>query len=62
MTPKETHEAFFLVNLACDKLEELAKQDSDEPWSLRVDFWGPHQPFFPTKEFADLYDPESIPE
>ena len=61
VTPKETHEAFFLANLACDKLEELAKQDSDEPWSLRVDFWGPHQPFFPTKEFADLYDPESIP-
>ena len=27
-----------------------------------MDFWGPHQPFFPTKEFADLYDPESIPE
>ena len=27
---------------------------------LRVDFWGPHQPFFPTQEFLDMYDPEKI--
>ncbi len=60
ITPKETHEAFFLANLACEKLEELAKSDSDQPFSLRVDFWGPHQPFFPTQEFADLYNPEDI--
>ncbi len=57
-TPKETHEAFFLASLACDKLEELSK--SEQPFSLRVDFWGPHQPFFPTQEFADLYRPEDI--
>ena len=62
VTPKDTHEAFFLANLACEKLEELAAQGPDAgPWSLRVDFWGPHQPFFPTKEYADLYDPGEIP-
>ena len=61
-TPKETHEAFFLANLACDKLEELARREDGRPWSLRVDFWGPHQPFFPTQEFADLYNPADIPE
>ena len=27
-----------------------------------MDFWGPHQPFFPTQEFADLYNPADIPE
>lgn len=60
-TPKETHEVFFLANMACEKLEELAKsKESGEPFSLRVDFWGPHQPFFPTKEFADLYNPADI--
>lgn len=59
-TPKETHESFFLANLACEKLDELAKDDSGQPFALRVDFWGPHQPFFPTKEFADLYDPTLI--
>lgn len=62
MTPKETHEAFFLANMACDKLEELAKQPQDEPFALRVDFWGPHQPFFPTQEFLDWYEPEKIEE
>lgn len=60
VTPKETHEAFFLASLACDKLEELAKSGGDRPFTLRVDFWGPHQPFFPTQEFLDLYNPEEI--
>ncbi len=62
VTPKETHEAFFLADLACEKLEELAKRNSDKPFSLRVDFWGPHQPFFPPQEFLDMYDPSKIPE
>jgi len=61
-TPKESHEAFFLANLACDKLRELAKSDSGESFHLRVDFWGPHQPYYATQEFIDLYPPEKIPE
>jgi arylsulfatase A-like enzyme len=60
-TPKETHEAFFLARLACEKLRELAQSDDNTPFALRVDFWGPHQPYFPTQEFADLYSPEEIP-
>jgi len=59
VTPKETHEAFFLANRACDTLRELA--GSEQPFHLRVDFWGPHQPYFPTQEFVDLYNPEDIP-
>lgn len=60
-TPKETHEAFFLADMACEQLETRAAADDQQPFHLRVDFWGPHQPFFPTQEFADLYDPEDIP-
>lgn len=41
--------------MACDKLEEIAKSGDDRPFSLRVDFWGPHQPHFPTQEFLDMY-------
>ena len=59
--PKETHEAFFLADMACEQLEALAAADTSEPFHLRLDFWGPHQPFFPTEESADLYDPEEIP-
>jgi arylsulfatase A-like enzyme len=61
-TPKETHETFFLANLAREKLIEIAQSGNTQPFHLRVDFWGPHQPFFPAQEFLDLYDPENIPE
>lgn len=61
VTPKETHEAFFLSSLASEKLEELAEH-RDGPFHLRVDFWGPHQPYFPTQEYLDLYDETLIPE
>ncbi len=54
-TPKETHESFFLATLACEQLEKLAAEKSGQPFSLRLDFWGPHQPHFPTQEFLDLY-------
>lgn len=62
LSPKETHESFFLAHLACEKLRELAERKDDRPFHLRVDFWGPHQPYFVTQEFADLYDPAAIPE
>ena len=61
-TPKESHEAFFLANLACNKLRELANKKNDHPFHLRVDFWGPHQPYYITKEFYNLYNPKDIPE
>jgi arylsulfatase A-like enzyme len=61
-TPKESHEAFFLAHLAVTKLKEIAKLNNRKPFHLRVDFWGPHQPFFATKEFLHLYPPETIPE
>ncbi len=63
----ESHEAFYLADLACRKLEELAGErgdgkESGQPFCLRVDFWGPHQPYHPSQEFVDLYPPETIPE
>lgn len=58
----DAHEAFFLANLACDQLRQLAKSDSAEPFALRVDFWSPHQPYFPTPRFAEMYDPADIPQ
>lgn len=70
-TGKESHEAFYLADMVCGKLEELAERRKEaagdpkgavQPFCLRVDFWGPHQPYHPTQEFADLYPPETIPE
>lgn len=62
LTPPETHESFFLADLACEKLRELRESGNEKPFHLRIDFWGPHQPYFPCKEYADLYRPEDIPE
>jgi len=62
LAPTDTHEAFFLANLAMQKLRELATSGEKRPFTLRVDFWGPHQPYFPTQEYADMYIPEDIPE
>lgn len=58
--PKESHEAYYVADLACRKLEEL--QESSRPFMMRVDFWGPHPPYHPAQEFADLYPPEEIGE
>jgi arylsulfatase A-like enzyme len=61
-TPKETHESFFLASLACDKLREIAKDANKIPFHMRIDFWGPHQPYFSTQEYYNMYNPEEIPE
>ena len=61
-TPKETHEAFYLAHRACQAVSELAaRPDGAAPFSLRVDFWGPHQPYFPTREYLDMYRDVEFP-
>ena len=60
-TPKETHEAFFIASLACDKLREIAEGGNKRPFHMRVDFWGPHQPYFAPQEYLDLYNYGNIP-
>ncbi|MFX0003065.1 MAG: sulfatase-like hydrolase/transferase [Candidatus Hodarchaeota archaeon] len=61
-TPKETHEAFFLASLACEQLQEIAKSSQSTPFHLRLDFWGPHFPYFATQEYLNLYNPKDINE
>lgn len=62
VSEKESHEAFYLADMACNKLQELAEGDKyhRKPFCLRVDFWGPHQPYHPAREYADQYPPEEI--
>ncbi|TXT58960.1 MAG: Arylsulfatase A [Promethearchaeota archaeon] len=59
-SPKETHEAFFLAHLACTKLVDISNQANRKPFHLRVDFWGPHQPYYVPQEYRDRYDAEQI--
>ena len=53
ISPKECHEAFFLAKTINKRLEHFKK--TQEPFCLRVDFFGPHQPYYPTKEYIDMY-------
>jgi len=59
-TPTESCESFFLASMAIDALRRLAWRP--EPWAMQVHFWGPHQPYFPSEEYAGLYDPAEIAE
>lgn len=55
----EVNEQFFVANLACDQMTRLA--DTEQPFSMVVSMWGPHHPYFPSQEYADLIDPSDIP-
>ena len=58
--PPAAHEEQFVAHLAVEKLRELVR--AQQPFSLVVSFWGPHQPYFPSEPYASLYDPKDIPE
>lgn len=58
LAPKEAHESFFLAHLAKKQLVQLAR--GSQPFHLRLDFWGPHQPYFPTRDFAEMYHAQDI--
>lgn len=58
--PPEAHEEQFVARLACEKLREFAA--ADQPFSLVVSLWGPHQPYYPSAQYADQVDPSEIPE
>lgn len=61
-TPPDTHESFFIANLAREKLRELAASDDERPFFMHVDFYGPHPPYLVSPEYFAMYDPEDIEE
>lgn len=61
-TPPETHESYFVAALASDWIDQRAKSGDNRPFVLRVDTWGPHQPYLVSEPFQNLIDPKQIPE
>ena len=49
--PAETHEAFFVADLARNWISDNAGQ----PFFLRIDPWGPHPPYMVPPEFRDRF-------
>ena len=58
LSPRETHEAYFLAHLANRYLEEHVH--NGQPFCLRVDTWGPHQPYYVAAPFASTVNPQDI--
>ena len=50
-SPAETHEAFFVADMAIDWLEQV----DDAPFFLRVDTWGPHPPYTVATPFDTMF-------
>ena len=55
--PVEGTYPYFLAELAISRLRDYAR---DEPFFLRVDFFGPHLPYYIPVEYANLYDPSLV--
>jgi len=56
--PEEVHEAHFVAHLAEQWLDEAAHDP--QPFLLRVDVWGPHQPYHSAGEVAGAVPPEAV--
>jgi len=56
--PRETHEAFFLADMAADWVRSL---NADDRFFMRVDPWGPHPPYIVPKETAVDFDDVDAP-
>ncbi len=58
--PTEATVEHFQTDLAIDLLRKYAEDDG-RPFFLTVQYWGPHEPARPTKEYADRFPPEDTP-
>ena len=57
--PPECAIPYFLAEQAIDFLRQFAR--TRERFHLRVDFWGPHLPYFLPEPYFSMYDPQQIP-
>lgn len=50
---------YFLTERTIVMLDELASDE--EPFFLWHNFWGPHEPYYPSTEYLELYEDTEIP-
>ncbi|SDW13627.1 sulfatase-like hydrolase/transferase [Paenibacillus sp. CF384] len=58
--PLEDSETHWFAERAIEAIDQL--NTGEEPWHVAVHFAEPHLPCRPAGRFADMYDPEEIPE
>ncbi|MFW5867226.1 MAG: sulfatase [Armatimonadota bacterium] len=58
--PTEEYIDYFIAEMAREFLRDRT-ENPEEPWMLWVGFCGPHGPFDPPREYAEMYDPDEMP-
>ena len=53
---EKTHEAFFLADMALQWIQK----NQNNPYFVRLDFWGPHHAYTVPEEYTDIIDKNSI--
>ena len=48
----------FLTNKTIELIDQFSMVN--QPFFVMTSFWGPHAPYLPAADFADLYDPKDI--
>ena len=56
--PEEAAVPYYLVSQAIEAIRQSAQ--TDQPFFIRVDFWGPHAPYIVPERYARMYDPNDI--
>jgi arylsulfatase A-like enzyme len=56
--PEEATVPYFLAERAIDLLEQF--RGRDRPFFVWHNFWGPHEPYYPTEAYLSLYDTADI--
>jgi arylsulfatase len=56
--PVELHQSSWCADMAIEFMEE----PRESPWLMSVNFFDPHAPFNPPKDYLDRYDPNSLPD
>ncbi len=57
--PVEATVPYFLAEQTIDYLKKY--KESDKPFLLYCNFWGPHAPYLPAEPYASMYKSEDIP-
>jgi arylsulfatase A-like enzyme len=58
--PEESTVPYFLAGNTINMMDDFS--GSDKPFFIWHNFWGPHGPFYVTKEYLDIYRDIEIPE
>ncbi|SVE13894.1 uncharacterized protein METZ01_LOCUS466748, partial [marine metagenome] len=57
--PAESTVPYFLADHTCNLIDQFA--ESDDPYFIWHNFWGPHGPYYAPQEYVDRYRDVEIP-